>query len=65
MASKTHEYLVNAFDAVTDALASERNGHYLQVLALIADARIELDKAEELAVKIQEKNEIRASKGRA
>lgn len=65
MASKTHEYLVGAFDGVTDALAAERNGHYLQVLANIADIRIELEKAEQLAVKIQEKNEIRAKKERA
>lgn len=64
MASKTHEYLVNLFDSVTDALAAERNGHYLQVLACVGDMQIELKKTEDLVVKIQEKNELRAAKAK-
>lgn len=61
MAGKIHEYLVGSFDAVTDALAAERQGHYLVVLAAIATARDELSRAETLAVKVQERAEMAAN----
>lgn len=62
MAAKAHEYLVNIFDSVTDALDAEKNGHYIQVLCCIGDMQLELQKAETLVLKIQERNELRASK---
>jgi hypothetical protein len=62
MASKTHEYLMEMFDSVTDALAAERQGHFDQVLTSLETARVGLDKAEQLASKIQERLEMKASK---
>lgn len=62
MALTTHERLVLIFDHVTDALNAEREGHYLEVLAYIADTRDQLALTEEMVVLVQERAEKQKSR---